>query len=295
MSLRRFNKEDCRISLFPVTFLLLWSNGFIFLKLGLRYSDPFTFLALRYFCVVVVLVLLTTVVRPHFPATLRGWAPLVGVGLFLQTGYFAFTYLGLRYGLTAGVAAVVTCQQPILIGLLAPVLVGEKVNFVRWTGLILGVTGAVIVIVANSGRHDLSPLNLTFAILALLSITCSTLIEKRFPSSVHPVSCNLVQYTIGFLIIAPLAFSLEKMQIVWTWQFLMSLIYLVFGASLLAISLLLAMIRSGEASRVAALFFLVPPVTSLVAFLFLGESLTSLSLLGMALAGTGIYIVMRKS
>ena len=61
------------------------------------------------------------------------------------------------------------------------------------------------------------------------------------------------------------------------------------------ISLLLAMIRRGEASRVSALFFLVPPATALIAWLVLGEALALAALPGMLLAVAGIYLVMRKS
>lgn len=64
--------------------------------------------------------------------------------------------------------------------------------------------------------------------------------------------------------------------------------------SLIAITLLLAMIRHGKASRVSALFFLVPPTTAVIAFLVLGETIPPLAWPGMLLAAAGIYLVMRK-
>ena len=279
----------------PAIFLLLWASGFVFLKLGLAYADPLTFLALRYACVVGVLLPLVLWLRPAFPATRRAWGALIGVGLFLQAGYFAFTYLALHHGLTAGAVALVTSQQPILIGLLAPAMAGERVSRMRWAGLILGVAGAVIVIVANSRAEAASMLGVAFAVLALVSMTASTLIEKRFATPTHPVAANLVQYAVGLAVAAPLAFWLEPMRVEWTGPLIGSLAYLVFANSLLAISLLLAMIRRGEASRVSALFFLVPPATALIAWLVLGESLALAALPGMLLAVAGIYLVMRKS
>lgn len=126
-------------------------------------------------------------------------------------------------------------------------------------------------------------------------MTSGTLIEKRFGVPAHPIAANLVQYSVGLAITAPLAFFLEPMRIEWSWPLIGSLAYLVFGNSLLAISLFLAMIRRGEASRVAALFFLVPPTTAIIAFLLLGESLSLISIPGMLLAVVGIYLVTRKS
>lgn len=283
------------IRLSPFAFLLLWANGFVFLKVGLTYADPFTFLTLRYVCVVGILIPFVLWIRPKFPTTTQGWAPLIGVGLFLQTGYFAFTYLSLRFGLSAGAVALITCQQPILIGLLAPKITGERVTPARWVGLTLGVIGACTVILANSSAQATSFWGVLFGVLALLCITCSVFIEKRSSSATHPVATNFVHYTIGLLITAPLAYYLEPMRVEWSWQFIVSLTYLVFGASLLAISLLLAMIRHGEASRVTALFFLVPPTTALIAFIFIGESLDLVSLPGMVLVVIGIFVVMRKS
>jgi drug/metabolite transporter (DMT)-like permease len=278
-----------------IIFLLLWASGFVFLKLGLSYADPLTFLALRYVFVIGALLIPTIWMRPAFPSTIQGWGALIGVGLFLQAGYFAFTYLSLRYGLTAGSVALITSQQPILMGLLAPAIARERVSPTRWVGLLLGVSGAVIVILANSTTEVTSPLGVTFGVLALFSMAASTLTEKRFAVPTHPVVANLVQYSVGLMAVAPLAYFLEPMHVNWSWPLVGSLAYLVFGNSLLAISLLLAMIRHGEASRVSALFFLVPPVTAIIAFLVLGEALALTAIPGLLLAIAGIYLVIRKS
>ncbi|WP_034176867.1 DMT family transporter [Burkholderia ambifaria] len=230
----------------PALFLLLWASGFVFLKLGLRDADPLTFLALRYACVVALLAGPFLWLRPALPRTRNEWRNLVVVGLLLQAGYFSFTYLSLKLGMTAGAVALVTSQQPILVGL-----------------------------------------------LALACITGGTLWEKRFGTDIHPVTANLVQYTIGLAVTAPLAFALEPMHVHWTVGLAGSLAYLVICNSLIAISLLLAMVRYGEASRVSALFFLIPPAAALIALVVLGETIGTLAWSGMALAAGGLYLVMR--
>ena len=133
-----------------------------------------------------------------------------------------------------------------------------------------------------------------FAVLALLAMTTGTLWEKRFGVSVHPVLANTVQYAVGLMVTAPLAFLLEPMHVQWTAGLFGSLAYLVIGNSLVAITLLLAMIRHGEASRVSALFFLVPPVTAVIAFVVLGEAIPPMAWPGMAIAAAGLYLVMRR-
>lgn len=278
----------------PALFLLLWSCGFVFLKLGLAYADPLTFLALRYAIVVALLIGPCLWLRPAPPAGKAWWVHLAVIGLLIQAGYFAFTYLGLKYGMSAGAMALITSQQPILVGLLAPAVAGERVDRVRWLGLALGVTGASIVITAKSSVDVSSPMALVFAVLALLSMTGGTLYEKRFGVATHPVLANTVQYAVGLLIAAPLAWLLEPMHVEWTPGLFGSLAYLVFANSLIAISLLLAMIRHDEASRVSALFFLVPPTTTVVAWLVLNEAMPPLAWVGMAIAAAGLYLVMRR-
>ena len=93
----------------------------------------------------------------------------------------------------------------------------------------------------------------------------------------------------------PLALALEPMHVEWTPGLIASLTYLVLGNSILAISLLLAMIRRGEASRVSALFFLVPPMTAVIAFVVLGETMPVFAMLGIGMAAAGIFLVMHKS
>lgn len=280
---------------FPVLFLLLWSGGFVFLRIGLRHANPLTFLALRYACVVALLLPLAAWMRPAAPRGPRGWGALLGVGLFLQAGYFAFVALALRAGLGADTTALVTSQQPVLMGLLAPALAGEHVSARRWVGLLLGVTGASLVVLTGPGTRALSGPGLLFAVAALPCMAAGTLTEKRFGGPVHPVLANLVQCAVGLVVLGGLAAAMEPMRVAWSWQLLGALAYLVLGNSLLAISLLLAMIRHGEASRVSALFFLVPPCTAAIAFLVLGEQLGWASLLGMALAVAGIGLVTRSS
>ncbi|MBU9517685.1 DMT family transporter [Burkholderia multivorans] len=277
----------------PALFLLLWSSGFVFLKLGLRDADPLTFLALRYACVVALLAGPFLWLRPALPRTRRAWLNLIVVGLLLQAGYFSFTYLSLKLGMSAGAVALVTSQQPILVGLLAPALAGERVGALRWVGLALGAAGAVLVILARGAVAIASPWALAFALLALACITGGTLWEKRFGTDVHPVSANLVQYAVGLAVSAPLAFVLEPMHVHWSAGLAGSLAYLVICNSLIAISLLLAMVRHGEASRVSALFFLIPPATALIALAVLGETIGALAWPGMALAAAGLYLVMR--
>jgi drug/metabolite transporter (DMT)-like permease len=91
----------------------------------------------------------------------------------------------------------------------------------------------------------------------------------------------------------PAALLFETMEIVWTGEFVFALGWLVIVLSLGAITLLYIMIRRGAAAKVASLFYLVPPVTAVFAFLLFGETLGVLALAGMALAALAVALVTR--
>ena len=278
----------------PAVFVVMWSAGFSFGALGLAHAEPLTLLALRYGLVLAVLIPVALVLRPPLPATAAAWGHLAVVGFLLQAVYFGLLYSALALGASAGSTALITSLQPILVALLAPRLVGEgRVDARRWVGLALGLIGAVVVIVARSAVEVTNVGGLVLAGLALGGITVGTLYEKRFGVSHHPVPANLVQYAVGLAGTLPIALLFEDLHVDWTGELAVSLAYLVLGNSLVAVTLLLAMIRHGEASRVSALFFLIPPLAALIAWLLLGEPMPPAAWPGLALAALGVALATR--
>jgi drug/metabolite transporter (DMT)-like permease len=274
----------------PAAFLLLWSAGFSFVALGLPDSEPFTFLALRYAIVVALLAIAILVVRPPVPASGRDWIDLAIVGLLLQAGYFSLLYVALDLEASTGTIALIVSLQPILVALLAPGVAGERVGARRWAGLAIGLAGAAVVIASRSSVGSLSATGLMCAIGALLALTASTLYETRFGSEHHPVTANAVQCGVALALTLPPALLIEGFPVDWTSDLAISLGYLVLANSLVSITLLLMMMRRGEASRVSALFFLVPPLAAAIAWAVLGESLPAPAWAGMVLAAIGVGI-----
>jgi drug/metabolite transporter (DMT)-like permease len=279
----------------PALFVVMWAAGFAVGGLGLRHAEPLTLLSLRYGLVIAVLAPVALVLRPPLPRTRAEWGHLAVVGLLLQGCYFSFVWNALELGASAGTVALVTSLQPILTTLLAPRLAGERAAGLRgWIGLALGLSGAALVIVARSAVEVPTVTGLFIATLALLAITSGTLYERRFGVAQHPVTANLVQCAVGLAVTLPLALLIEEQIVDWAPELYGALAYLVLGNSLIAVTLLLAMIRFGEASRVSTLFFLVPPVASLIAWPLLGESVPAASWPGLALAATGVALATRS-
>jgi drug/metabolite transporter (DMT)-like permease len=289
------DKRPLWLAAAPVLFLLLWSAGFPVAKLGLEHAQPLTLLALRYLLVLAVMLPLALILRPPLPGSWRAALDVAMVGFLIQVVYFGLCYVAFKSGVSAGAVAIIVCLQPILVALAAPFVAGEVIGRRGWIGLALGLCGAVTVVVSRSTVEAGHLLGLACTVLALFGMTGAALYEKRFGVTQHPVMANLIQYAVGAAVTLPLALMTESQTIQWDATFLGVMAYLVLGNSLLAISLLLAMIRAGEVARVSALFYLVPPLAALFAWPLLGEVMPPLGWLGMALAAFGVAMASRRA
>ena len=92
----------------------------------------------------------------------------------------------------------------------------------------------------------------------------------------------------------PLALLTETLRFDATATLLAALAWSVLVMSLAAIALLLLMLRRGEVSRVAALIYLVPPLTALEAFILFGESLSAVQVAGMAVTALGVWLATHR-
>ncbi|WP_208449383.1 DMT family transporter [Paraburkholderia phenazinium] len=274
----------------PLVFLVLWASGFSVAKIGLRYVEPLTFLAMRYACVVLILLPVQIIFRLPLPSSRKGWTDLCIIGFLIQFVYFGGTYLALRAGLSAGALALIVSMQPILVGIASPLSTGEHVSWRQWTGILFGFIGAAVVIVSKSSVEAPSLDSVLLAIAALLGMTSGVLYEKKTGSSQHLVVATLVQCSVGLALTTFLALLIGPGRIEWSGAMLASLAYLVICNSLIAIMLLLFMIGRQQAARVSALFFLIPPGAALLAGPLVGESMPALAWLGMAIATLGVWI-----
>lgn len=278
----------------PAIFTLLWAAGYGVSKLGLQFAEPMTLLSLRYAFAVLLLLPFFLIMRPKLPSRRKDWLHIVVVGILVQAVYFGGCWWAFSVGVSAGVLAIFMSLQPILVAVLAPSITNERVGWHRWMGLFAGLLGVLVVIVARSDLEPPTVVGIGLSALALFAMTAGVLYEKRFGVSHHPVVTNIVQYVVGFVLVLPVALSFETMAVNWTVELVAALGYLVIGNSIIAISLLLAMIRVGEVARVSSLLFLVPPLAALFGWILLGEEMPPVAWAGMALAAIGVTIATRK-
>ncbi|HFQ4803330.1 TPA: DMT family transporter [Vibrio vulnificus] len=279
----------------PFLFVLLWASGFVGARLGLQYAEPATLLAIRMLANITLFLLLIVLLRRRVPTGAAFWHSCV-VGLGIHGFYLGGTYWAISLGMPAGLSSLLVGIQPILTALILVVTVQERFRFSQWLGLALGLLGISLVL---SGKMDWQTeahktLAITLCLIALVGITLGTLYQKRFCHGVDMVGGAMVQYLAATCLFLPFAWQFETMQVQWTTTFILTLVWLVVVLSCAAILLLLYMVKNGAASSVASVFYLVPPVTALQAWLMFGESFDAKAMVGFLLAAVAVYLVVRK-
>lgn len=279
----------------PLVFLLFWSGGYSFAKLGLAHVEPMTMLALRYGLAVVALMPLLALRRPVWPRGARHWAAIALTGFLIQCVYFGLAYLAMKRGMNAGTTAIIMALQPILVAVLAPFLTGRRGGGALWLGLALGFAGVGLAVWSDGSLGPSPWLAVALALVALGGITGATLFEKWHGLRTDPVVGGIVQYLVGFAVLLPVAAATETLAIDWQPDLIVSLAYLVIANSIISISLYIALIQRGDATRISSLMYLVPPLAMVAAWAILGEPVGAVAFAGLALSVAGVYIVSRQT
>jgi drug/metabolite transporter (DMT)-like permease len=279
--------------LFPGLFVVLWSTGFIGAKLGLPYAEPFTFLSLRFLCVLAILLPLCWLLKARWPNR-QGIMHMAVAGALMQGGYLGGVFASMHHGMPAGVSALITGLQPVFTAVLGGWLLHERTTRRQWAGMALGLLGVVLVVGDRIAVQHLTVLAVLLSALALASITLGTVWQKRHGGAIDLRTGAAIQFTAAALVLAPFAFLLETRQVRWSGEFVFALAWLVLVLSFGAIFLLLYLIRHGAATRVASLFYLVPPTTALMAWPLFGESYSALAAAGMGLGMLAVWLVTKS-
>ena len=276
----------------PVLFVLLWSTGFVGARYGLPYIEPMTFLAVRMVLVVMVLGAIAVIGGALVPSRTEIGHSLVA-GFMVHCLYLGGVFIAISQGVPAGVSALIPGLQPILTSTIANRFMGEKVAPLQWFGLALGLAGVALVLHDRSLIVSGSVFGWVASVVSLFGITLGALYQKRYCGKIDWRAGNLAQYTGAAVVFAGAAFAFETRVIDWNVELIFALAWLVLVLSIAAVGLMYWLIRRSAATGFASLFYLVPAVTALMAYVLFDEKLDALSIAGMVVCAVGVLLVNR--
>jgi drug/metabolite transporter (DMT)-like permease len=277
----------------PAIFVVLWSTGFVGTKYVLHNAEPLTYLAIRMFLVVGLMAIIVAIARPQWPDR-AGVAHSIVAGLLVHGFYLGGTAIAIAHSIPAGLSALIPGLQPILTSTLANRWLGERVTPLQWTGLLLGLAGVVLILHDRPMSGEAGWGWLASGV-SLVSITLGTLYQRRYCSSIDWRSGNLVQYIAVAVFFATGAWLFEDNVVHWTREFVLSLAWLAVVLSIGSIGLLYWLIRRSAATSVASLFYLVPAVTAVMAYVLFDERLDTIAITGMVACAAAVFLVNRRA
>lgn len=283
----------------PLLFVFLWSTGFVGAKYIVPYAEPFTFLMIRYAIACAILLSIAAIIKQPLRLSKDHLKASIGVGLLLHVIYIGGVFYAVSLGVSSGISAVIVSIQPVLVSVLAVPLLGERLRWAQIVGLFLGIMGIALLLLPKVLQGDYSVTTswtgIFVCVVALLGTSSGYLMQKKLGTDIPFLTGTGTQYAISAVVFSILSFGLEDQIIKWTPEFLFGLAWIVLMLSIGSIVLLYGMLRTGSASKVSSLYYLVPPVAAIQAFFLFDEVIPPVGIMGMLLAGLGVVLVMRQS
>jgi drug/metabolite transporter (DMT)-like permease len=281
-------------------FVFFWNSGFIGAEYGLPYTGPFTLLFWRYLALSCILFLFLLI-----RGRLRwvGWSaalPHMLVGVLAHGVWLCCVLQALRNNVPAGIVALVVALQPMATGALSGLVVDEPTPLFRWLGLIVGFGGVAITVLSRINFQDASSIfGYLIPLGSVMGITAASLIQRKMEVEKKdqrlPVDLTLFYQSFATtLALAIPAIVVEHLKTQWAPEFVFTMIWLIIAVSLGAYALMWLLIERIDATRVASLFYLGPPVTMVMAWIAFGDVLETMDLIGLIVVFGGVFLTQVK-
>ncbi|MCM3601050.1 DMT family transporter [Robertmurraya korlensis] len=266
---------------------IIWGFNFVIMKMGNDVFPPVLFAAYRFLLGAIVLFGLTWFKKIPLPSKRElKWYILCG---FLQTTYFNIAIqISLNY-INAGLTAVLTYSMPLFLSFLAHYFIpGEKLTVTKTGGILIGILGLFLAMDIHFGGIIWAPI---LALSSAITWALSSLIFKKKLQGCDSIQFTTWQMGAGAMGLFLYSFSFEHGESHWS---LMAIVYLLYSgilASALAFVIWSNILSKMEASKASISLLIVPLVGTLSGFLFLKEDLNPITLIGIILTLTGVWVV----
>jgi drug/metabolite transporter (DMT)-like permease len=271
-------------------FVTVWGSGFVVTRLALEYAAPFTYIGVRY-ALAFVVALLAFGLRAAWPRSAVQWGHVVVAGLLSHAGYLGGSHYAQRWGLSAGVTALILALQPLLTAIFVSRFLHERLTRLQVLGVLIGLGGVALVVAHRVDGAAIGAASLLAVAGSLACVTGGMLYQRQFCGSVDLRAAVCIHFAATAAVMLPLGAAVEGFAIVWNAQIAGALLYHVVLASIGAFSILHLLMRRGEATGVTSLLYLTPPIASLVEWAVYGKAPTPTMWLGMAVACVGVAMV----
>jgi len=281
-----------RYTALTVVFSCVWVSAFVALKIALRDAPPLTLMCSRFFVAGAALLLLARARGARFPRGWRGWWPVIVLGVLMQGIYFGLTSIAINH-LSAGLSAVFASTNPVILAMVAPWFLGERLTAARAGGIAVSF-GGVLWLMAGRVGADNAPWAAALFFACVCFFVAATILFKRWQLPYDRVLLNGGQLLTGGVVLLVPALATERLELVrLTPSMLAAQAYLTVVISCLAMLVWLWLLDHGDATSASVFFFLNPVWGLILGAVLLGEPLGAGELLAGVVVGLGVWMVQR--
>jgi drug/metabolite transporter (DMT)-like permease len=276
-----------------ILFAIFWASASVAGKIGLLSVEPLVLFNIRFLGAGSILLLYAHVIqRTRFPVSAE-WKQLTFFGAFNTTLYLGLFVLALQQ-VTPGITTLAVALNPLFISIFSAIWMKRKVLIREWLGIVIGSGGVFIAAFPHLETSYATPQGLVLLAMSQVAYSIGAVYYAAVTWQLSRTAVNAWQVFIGGLLIIPFTFILHEKENHFDLRFFLSLSWLIFPVSILAVQLWLRLLKT-DAVRASMWLYLCPVFGFLYAALFLGEPITWHTFLGTACVMAALYVSQRKS
>ncbi|GAB3509263.1 DMT family transporter [Emticicia fontis] len=283
---------NLRLLLLGILFAASWASASAAAKFGLRSVEPLVLFQIRFLAAGIIMLAYSFLFQKDRLPKGKEWWELTIFGLLNVTLYLSFFVLGIKE-VAAGIGSLSTATNPLFISIISAFWIGRQVKGAEWLAVVLGLAGVALATYPLLQKSFATPLGLLYMFLSMLSYSIGTIYYSKIDWKLSRTAINGWQVFLGGMLMLPFTFLLHKEPNTFDLNFTLSVLWLIFPVSILAVQLWLYLL---EVDPVKASFFLFlcPIFGFIYSYLLLDEPITYHTFLGTALVIVGLYVGQRE-
>ncbi|MBT1700610.1 EamA family transporter [Fulvivirgaceae bacterium PWU4] len=273
-------------------FAISWASASVAGKFGLFSVEPLVLFNIRFLGAGgILLAYVYLVERSRLPSGAE-WKQLTLFGAFNTTLYLGIFVFALHF-ISPGITTLAIALNPLFISIFSALWMKRKVLAREWLSIALGIGGVIVASYPLLKTSHASPTGMILLGFSMIAYSLGAVYYASVNWKLSRTSINAWQVLIGGLLLIPFTVVMHEKENHFDLRFWLSLAWLIFPVSILAVQLWLRLLKS-DAVKASLWLYLCPVFGFLYAAILLGEPITLYTLFGTALVMTALYIGQRK-
>ncbi|MCB1367140.1 MAG: DMT family transporter [Rhodobacteraceae bacterium] len=280
---------DIRSAVMGVAFVFMWSSAFSSARIIVQYAPPISSLSFRFLISGLIAVALAAALGQTMRLNRNQWISTVVFGVCQNALYLGLFFVAMQW-IEAGLAAIIASSMPLIVAFLSRVFLGERTGWLGTLGLLAGFAGVALIMSGRLGGGS-DPFGLFICVIGVLALAVATLMVRGASSGGNVLMIVGLQMLVGSAVLLVPALALETVSITWTTELVLAFIYTTLVPGLAATWVWFLLVGRIGSTRAATYHFLNPFFGVAIAFVILGEPMSTRDFIGVAIITAGILAV----